>query len=104
VQDTARLLVAALALESVANERVFAFYLHYTWNEIRRRVRDLYPGRTDIITGEDLDIVGRDEGDARALIARAEKLLQEVGEPSFVGMDAMLRDFVDCFYPAPSQA
>lgn len=99
VQDTARLFVAALAFPEVKSERIFAYYLHYNWNELRHRVRDLYPNRTDIITGQDLEVKGRDEGDARGVIARAEKLLQQLGEPSFVSIDQMLHDFVDSFYP-----
>ncbi|KAH9909326.1 putative aldehyde reductase 2 [Xylariomycetidae sp. FL2044] len=99
VQDMARLLVAALALPSLVEERIFAYYRHYTWNELRQRVRELYPDRHDIVTGEDLDITGRDEGDASALTARAEALLQEVGQPGFTSVDTMLRDFVESFYP-----
>ncbi|KAL4934392.1 uncharacterized protein BDV17DRAFT_286106 [Aspergillus undulatus] len=35
-QDTARLIVAVLVLPDITNERIFAFYKHYTWNELCR--------------------------------------------------------------------
>ncbi|PLB49885.1 NAD(P)-binding protein [Aspergillus steynii IBT 23096] len=98
VQDTARLLVAALSLSSVAGERIFAYNSHYTWNELRHRVRRLFPDRPEIITGEDYEDIGRDLGNADDLIQRSEALLREVGQPSFTAVDDMLRDFVSSVY------
>ncbi|KAL3469189.1 NAD(P)-binding protein [Aspergillus californicus] len=96
-QDTARLLVAALVLPSIASERIFAYYQHYTWNDLRSKVRELYPGREDLVRGEDYKNLGRDLGDADALIARSEEILREVGRPGFASLDSLLQDFVESF-------
>lgn len=100
VQDSARLMVAAVASQSLSNERIFAYYLHYTWNELRQRVRELYPDRTDIVKGDDYEDLGRDLGDADALIRRAEEILRQVGQAGFNDLDGILRDYVDSCYPA----
>ncbi|KAL5335356.1 NAD(P)-binding protein [Aspergillus crustosus] len=97
-QDTARLLVAALALPTIASERIFAFYLHYVWNDLRAKARELYPDRKDLVLGEDYDDIGRDIGDASEPIARAEEILREVGQDGYTGLDSLVKDFVDTFY------
>ncbi|PYH95892.1 NAD(P)-binding protein [Aspergillus ellipticus CBS 707.79] len=98
VQDSARLLVAATTLSTIANERIFGHYGHATWNDLRQIVQDMFPDRPEIVTGGDLDVVGRDQSNADELIQRAEELLKEVGRPGFVSVEDMLRDFVDSFY------
>ncbi|WYZ42275.1 hypothetical protein EsH8_V_001170 [Colletotrichum jinshuiense] len=98
VQDSARLLVAALSLSSLENERIFAYRYQGTWNDLRRRVRELYPDRSDVITGDDLEIEGMDLSDATGPIQRAEKVLREVGQQGFTSEDDMLRDFVASVY------
>ncbi|KAL4880191.1 NAD(P)-binding protein [Aspergillus karnatakaensis] len=97
-QDTARLLVAALALPTIANERIFAFNLHYVWNDLRAKVRELYPKRKDLVLGEDYEDIGRDIGDASEPIARAEEILREVGQDGYTSLDGILRDYVESFY------
>ncbi|KAL4799069.1 NAD(P)-binding protein [Aspergillus venezuelensis] len=96
-QDTARLLVAALVLPNISNERIFAFYKHYTWNELRQRVRDLYPDRDDVVLGEDYDDLG-DMGHADKLISRAEEILRQIGQMGFSSVDDLLKDFIESFY------
>lgn len=93
-------MVAAVASQSLSNERIFAYYLHYTWNDLRQRVRELYPDRTDIVKGDDYEDLGRDLGDADALIRRAEEILRQVGQAGFNDLDGILRDYVDSCYPA----
>ncbi|KAL4970430.1 NAD(P)-binding protein [Aspergillus stella-maris] len=97
-QDTARLLVAALVLPDISNERIFAFYKHYTWNELRQRVRELYPDRDDLVLGDDYDDFGRDMGDADELISRAEEILRQTGQDGFSSVDDLLKDYIESFY------
>ncbi|KAL4941756.1 hypothetical protein BDV06DRAFT_235888 [Aspergillus oleicola] len=97
-QGTARLLVAALVLPDITNERIFAFYQHYAWNELRRRVRELYPDRHDLVLGEDYEDLGRDIGNAEELISRAEEILRQVGQDGFSSMDALLKGYIESFY------
>ncbi|KAI0535576.1 hypothetical protein GGR58DRAFT_504147 [Xylaria digitata] len=98
VEDTARLLVAAVALSSVQNERIFAYFGQGTWNDLRHKVRTLFPNRSDIVTGEDLAIQGRDLSTAHKPIRRARDILQEVGQSGFVSEDEMLRKFAGSMY------
>ncbi|KAM0481793.1 hypothetical protein ACHAPX_003119 [Trichoderma viride] len=95
VEDTALLMVAAATLPSIANERIFAYYKQATWNEVRLRVRQLYPDRSDLVVGEDSDVVGRDLSNADELVQRAEEVLKELGRSGFTSVDDTLRDFVD---------
>ncbi|KAL4744904.1 hypothetical protein BDW72DRAFT_199157 [Aspergillus terricola var. indicus] len=96
-QDTARLFVAALVLRSI-NERIFAFYKHYTWNELRQRVRDIYPDRDDLVLGEDYDHLGRDMGNADELISRSEQISRQIEQKGFSNMDDLLKDYIESFY------
>ncbi|KAI1755703.1 putative aldehyde reductase 2 [Xylaria castorea] len=98
VEDCARLLVAALALSSVKSERIFAYYSNGTWNDLRHKVRELFPDRPDIVTGEDFTVEGRDLSTAHEPIQRAKRILQEVGQQGFVSEDDMLRKFVESMY------
>lgn len=96
----ARLLVAAVALPSLTNERIFAYRYNAPWNVLRERVRDLFPERLDIVTGNDIYVKGRDLSTARGPIWHAEKILKQVGQEGYTSMDDMLRGFVDSFYPS----
>jgi hypothetical protein len=97
-QDMGTLVVAAIVLPSLANERIFAYRFNATWNDLRHRVRELYPGRSDIVSGEDIDVVGRDLSTAPDPIRHAEGILKQVGRPGYTSMDDMLRGFVNSFY------
>ncbi|KAK3652913.1 hypothetical protein LTR56_004861 [Elasticomyces elasticus] len=95
VQDTARLLVAGLALTSVANQRILAYNGQASWNTLRQDVREIRP---DLVTGADEDVTGMDVSDAHEDIQRAEEILREVGQPGFTGKNDMLRDFINTVY------
>jgi hypothetical protein len=99
VQDSARLLVAAVASTTIKNERVFAYYVNRTWNDMRRKVRELFPDRPELVRGEDQVLPGRDLSYAPGPIARAEELLREIGQPGYVNEDDIIRDFVTSMLP-----
>ncbi|CEN62672.1 hypothetical protein ASPCAL09304 [Aspergillus calidoustus] len=90
VQDAARLLAAAVAVDLVKNERLFAYSINRSWNKLRDRVRELFLDRPE------LAIAGRDTSKP---ISRAEEILRLVGQPGFVSEEQVLRDFVDSMYP-----
>lgn len=96
----ASLLVAAVALPSLTNERIFAYRFNAPWNVLRHRVRELYPDRSDIVTGADIDVTGRDLSTAEEPIQHAEVILKQVGRQGYTSMDEMLRGFVGSFYPS----
>ncbi|KAL6824625.1 hypothetical protein J3E69DRAFT_381501 [Trichoderma sp. SZMC 28015] len=98
VEDCALLMVAAAVLPSIANERIFAYYKQATWNEMRAKVRQLYPDRPELVKGEDSDVVGRDLSTADEVVKRAEEVLKELGRPGFISVDDTIRDFVDTVY------
>ncbi|KAK3627915.1 hypothetical protein LTR56_018905 [Elasticomyces elasticus] len=95
VQDTARLLVAGIALTSVANERILAYNSQASWNTFRQDIRAIRP---ELVTGNDEDVTGMEISDAHEDSQRAENILREVGQPGFVGKSDMLRDFVNTVY------
>jgi hypothetical protein len=95
VQDTARLLVAGIALTSVANERILAYNGQASWNTLRQDVRGFRP---DLVTGDDEDAIGMEISDAHEDSERAEEILRQVGRSGFTGKMDMLRDFVDSVY------
>ncbi|KAL3494424.1 putative aldehyde reductase 2 [Aspergillus germanicus] len=99
VQDTARLLVAAVAVDSIKNERIFAYSVNRSWNDMRDKVRELFPDRPELVQGPEHDIEGRDTSIAPGPIARAKEILRLLGWPGFVGEDQVLRDFVASMYP-----
>ncbi|OPB45768.1 hypothetical protein A0O28_0093350 [Trichoderma guizhouense] len=98
VEDCALLMVAAAVLPSIANERIFAYYTQATWNEMRAKVRQLYPDRPELVKGEDSDVVGRDLSTADEVVKRAEEVLKELGRPGFISVDDTIRGFVDTVY------
>lgn len=95
VQDTAYLLVAGVALESVTNERILAYNGAASWNTLREDVRRMRP---DFATGEYEDVEGIEISDAHEDIQRAEEILRELGRPGFIGKDEMLKNFLDAAY------
>lgn len=94
VQDSARLLVAAVASTSIEKERIFAYYVNRTWNGMRYRVREMFPDRPELVKGEDRQGERRDLAFAPGPIARAESILREVGRPGFASEEDIIRDFV----------
>ncbi|KAJ5352456.1 hypothetical protein N7452_001430 [Penicillium brevicompactum] len=95
VQDTARLLVAATIKSSISNERIFAYYKHLTWNDLRTRVRAVRPG---LVKGEDHPLQEGYLSSVHEPICRAEEILKDIGRAGFTHEDSMLRDFLDtCF-------
>ncbi|KAF5542425.1 aldehyde reductase II [Fusarium napiforme] len=96
VQDAARLLVAAVALPSLVNERVFAYCHNSTWNELRRKIRQISPKGDKLVKGEDQAVEGRDLSNGDGLITRAEDILREIGQQGFASEEDILRDFLDC--------
>ncbi|KAG5749965.1 hypothetical protein H9Q69_008497 [Fusarium xylarioides] len=96
VQDAARLLVAAVALPSLVNERIFAYCHNSTWNELRCKIRLISPQGEKLVKGEDQAVKGRDLSNADELIKRAEDILREVDQQGFASEEDILRDFLDC--------
>ncbi|KAK7928939.1 hypothetical protein PG985_005937 [Apiospora marii] len=94
VQDSARLLVAAVASASIKNERIFSYYINTTWNGMRNKVREMFPDRPELVQGEDRQHEKRDLSCAPGPIARAEFILREVGRPGFASEEDIIRDFV----------
>jgi len=99
VEDSARLLVAATCLASLANDRIFGYYKQATWNDLRDKVRQLYPDRSDLVVGEDQNLSGRDLSNADGLVKRSEEVLKEFGRAGFTSIETMLCNFVDTFCP-----
>ncbi|PNP85009.1 hypothetical protein FNYG_01534 [Fusarium nygamai] len=96
VQDAARLLVAAVALPSLVNERIFAYCHNSTWNELRCKIRLMSPKGEKLVKGENQAVEGRDLSNADELIKRAEDILREIGQQGFASEEGILRDFLDC--------
>jgi len=95
VQDTARLLVAGIALTSIANERIFAHNSRASWNTLRQDDRDLRP---DLVTGEDEHVIGIELSDTHEDIQRAGGILRQVGQLGFNAKIDILRDFLGSVY------
>ncbi|KAH6649046.1 putative aldehyde reductase 2 [Truncatella angustata] len=94
VQNSARLLVAAVALASIKNQRIFSYYINMTWNDMRRKIREMCPDRPELVTGDNRQKERRDTSHASKLIARAEDILRAVGQHGFVSEDDIICDFV----------
>ncbi|KAF2670264.1 NAD(P)-binding protein [Microthyrium microscopicum] len=90
VQDNARVHVAALIYEDVANERLFSFAHPYTWNDILAVFRKLYPERKFI---EDLPDLGQD----LSIVAngRAEELVKRFGRPGWATLEESVKAVAD---------
>ncbi|EHK99823.1 NAD(P)-binding Rossmann-fold containing protein [Glarea lozoyensis ATCC 20868] len=99
VQDSARLLVAALAKTSIKNERIFSYYKNRTWNDLRQTIRQEFPDRPELVKGPDSEITGRDVSFAPKPIARAEEILRSIGQSGFASEESILRAFVASAYP-----
>jgi nucleoside-diphosphate-sugar epimerase len=98
VQDTARLLVAAVTVDSIRNERIFAYSVNRSWNDMRDKVRELFPDRLELVQGPEHDLKGKDTSTAPGPIARAEEILRLVGRPGFASEEQVIMDFVDSMY------
>lgn len=88
--------MAALALPSLVNERVFAYCHNSTWNELRRKIRQISPKGDKLVKGEDQAVEGRDLSNANGLITRAESILREIGQQGFASEEDILSNFLDC--------
>ncbi|SCN65765.1 related to aldehyde reductase II [Fusarium fujikuroi] len=95
VQDAARLLVAAVALPSIVNERIFSYCHNSTWNELRYKIRLTSLKGERLVKGKDQAVEGRDLSNAGALIKRAEDILRKIGQQGFASEEDILRDFLD---------
>lgn len=95
VQDAARLLVAAVALPSILNERIFSYCHNSTWNELRNKIRLTSLKGERLVKGKDQAVEGRDLSNAGALIKRAEDILRKIGQQGFASEEDILRDFLD---------
>lgn len=95
MEDTARLLVAATAKSSLSNERIFAYYKHLTWDDLRQKVRRIRP---DLVKGDDQQLQGRYLSSATDEVNRAAEILKEIGQSGFTSEDSMLQRFLQtCF-------
>ncbi|KAM3074952.1 hypothetical protein ACMFMG_008357 [Clarireedia jacksonii] len=94
VEDTARLLVAAVAKSSISHERIFAYYKRSTWNDLRQQVRTIRP---DLVKGDDQHLAGKYQSEANNAIKRAEVILQEIGQLGFVKEETMLKNFLNTY-------
>ncbi|QGI76994.1 hypothetical protein CEK25_001900 [Fusarium fujikuroi] len=93
--DAARLLVAAVALPSIVNERIFSYCHNSTWNELRYKIRLTSLKGERLVKGKDQAVEGRDLSNAGALIKRAEDILRKIGQQGFASEEDILRDFLD---------
>lgn len=96
VQDTARLLVAALASAEISNERIFAYRYNASWNDLRQRISEMQ-GSLEVVKGGNQGLEGRDLSDASRSISRAEAILRHVGRPGFTSEESLLRDWLKSY-------
>lgn len=79
--------MAALALGSVANERIFAYAKPYTWNEVLAIIREVYPTKKFAE-----DIKGVEKSKLKVSTKRAEQLLRDVfGRDGWTSLDETIR-------------
>ncbi|KAF4438733.1 Peptidase M12A astacin [Fusarium acutatum] len=83
VEDAARLLVFAVALPSIVNERISAYCRNSTWNELRCKIRHISPKREKLVNREDQAVEARDLWNADGLIKRAQDILRGIGQQGF---------------------
>lgn len=93
-------MVAALACKEISNERIFSYSVNRSWNDMRAKVRELFPDRPELVRGDNQVVSGRDMATARRPVARAEEILRGVGQPGFVSEDDIVRDFVGAMFPS----
>lgn len=65
---------------------------------MRRKTREIFPDRPELVKGEDQVLPGRDLSSAPGPIARAEEILRSVGQPGFANEESVIRDFVGSIY------
>jgi hypothetical protein len=95
VQDMVLLLVAATAKSSLSNERIFAYYKHLTWDDLRKKIREIRPER---VKRDNQGLQGSYLPNAQKDINRAEEILKHIGQSGFNGVESMLQNFLDtCF-------
>lgn len=98
------MMVAALTFKSIRNERIFSYHTSSSWNQMRVKVRELFPNRPELVQGEDQELDGHDLAIAPKPVARAEEILRETGQSGFRSDDDVLRDFVaDMFGSGPGE-
>ncbi|PMD39988.1 NAD(P)-binding protein [Hyaloscypha variabilis F] len=88
VKDDARLHVAALTFEDVANERIFAMADKFTWNEVMRVLRKLRPDHKfieDFTDEKDRDL-------STVPNQRGAELLKRMGRPGYTSLEETLAD------------
>lgn len=78
-EDDALLHLAALTIEQVQNERIFAFAGRFTWTRILEIIRQRYPDRQSTLAHIDEPAVDRGEVEN----GRAEELLRIMGQDGF---------------------
>ncbi|KAL2673956.1 hypothetical protein Neosp_012402 [[Neocosmospora] mangrovei] len=87
VQDTGRLHVAAAILQSVKDERIFAFAGRFSWDKVLSILREAQPTKTfpdDFSGGDDPHVIqGRD---------KAENLLRVLGRPGWTSLEESVTD------------
>lgn len=87
------------AKKSLKLDRIFSYYVNRTWNDMRKKVRELFPDRPELVQGNDQDLPRRDQSYVPKPIARAEEILQQIGRPGFASEDDVIRDFVASMFP-----
>ncbi|KAM5526380.1 aldehyde reductase protein [Fusarium oxysporum f. sp. phaseoli] len=92
--DARGLLVAAVALPSLVNKRIFAYCHSSTWNELRYKIRLISPKGEKLVKGEEQAAKGRDLSNVDGLIKRAESILRDIGQQGFASEEDILSDFL----------
>jgi hypothetical protein len=82
VCDSARLHVAALTMENVKNERIFAFSEPYNWNKILAIMRQAYPN-----CDFPKDIPNEGHNLSKVSNGRGAELLQAVGQTGWTSLE-----------------
>jgi hypothetical protein len=92
-------MVAALTDKTITRERIFSYHTNCSWNGMRKRVRELFPERPELVQGEDQDVSGQDRLSVAGPIARAEEILRGIGLKGFRSDEEVVRDFVADMFP-----
>lgn len=91
----ARLLVATTAKSWLSNERVFAYYKHLTWDDLRKKIREIRP---ELVKGDNQGLRDSYLSDAQKEIHQAEEILENIGQSGFTDVESMLQDFLYTCY------